>query len=140
MILLDVGQIPTFENSKFYKTGEDILNLLGMLFSVNSKNAKIVYCKHSFQEIDLHYEGIINLLAHVTFKLTKSFKLKDLAPCLKSTFSCYNNSDESSIESNITKKHASTIKSLSTIKSESSENVKRILRKIDGYELYLKRS
>ncbi|MEN0094081.1 MAG: hypothetical protein AAGB30_01780 [Pedobacter sp.] len=140
-LLLECWKIKRFQIPQVYRTKDEVLRLLGMMFSEkDGPTTQVPNSEHLFQgDLGEGYIKVLNLLMHSTYKLcgnSRKVNLTEFSAMLKSTFSCYHKSSESSLNTNMKKHVTDTIRAFQNAEqNQTISSALKSLRKIDHYPL-----
>ena len=136
LILVDAWKCKAVGSIQVFKSDEEVLQLLGMMFE--EKGGRLPRPEHKYFEMPPgNYERVLNLLMHATYKLNtdrNNIGLDRYCQLLLDTFSCYSKTKLESLRSNINKARGNIVQSIGNLTdSAHSKNVLKTLRKINEY-------
>ena len=140
--LLDLPKSRSLNLTQEFKTEDDILELLGSMFTdISGEANKLPDSPHHFYEIPLDYQQVLYLLMHATYKLNYTYTrlpLDEYSKCLKATFSVFKAIELNHMPGNFTKKQTVAISALNELTNSShAKNALQILAKIPNYRITL---
>lgn len=140
--LLDFHESAYFRTSSYYKSGIEIIKVLGMMFRNPSAENEAILPDVApiLQQLPPgDYKKLLNLLMHVTYRLnqasgTEKITLDKYGEVLKRTFSCYSDIAVENLVKDFTRHTKKTSEALKKLSSNTyGHRAYQALKKIRGY-------